>query len=144
MFYFDLKSSNLSNWDRHVASSCADFKAPGNAVERLRKTLLSASLQIKLVITIKRMILFIYETWITFYEQSRSSLSFFFSTFKTERRINFVVVTSFLCSWSWSSYIQQQPIDSCWSSSQAIKITAKSCPCNQINCSAPSTDAKRR
>lgn len=39
--------------------------------------------------------------------------------------------------------VQQQPIDSCWSSSQTIKITAKSCPCNQINCNAP-VDAKRR
>lgn len=39
---------------------------------------------------------------------------------------------------------QQQPIDSCWSSSQTLKITAKSCPCNQINCNAPANDAKRR
>ncbi|CRK96248.1 CLUMA_CG009675, isoform A [Clunio marinus] len=38
----------------------------------------------------------------------------------------------------------QQPIDSCWSSSQTLKITAKSCPCNQINCNAPTNDAKRR
>ncbi|KAG5678632.1 hypothetical protein PVAND_008288 [Polypedilum vanderplanki] len=39
-------------------------------------------------------------------------------------------------------------LDSCWSTSQAIKITAKSCPCNQINCNAPAaattTNEKRR
>lgn len=33
---------------------------------------------------------------------------------------------------------------SCWASSQAIKITAKSCPCSQINCNAPVNEIKRR
>lgn len=41
------------------------------------------------------------------------------------------------------AYIQPaQNVDSCWASSQTIKITAK-CPCNQINCNAPA-EARRR
>ncbi|XP_070494388.1 serine protease 46-like [Chironomus tepperi] len=33
---------------------------------------------------------------------------------------------------------------SCWATSQAIKITAKSCPCKDINCNLPINEIKRR
>lgn len=49
--------------------------------------------------------------------------------------------------WSKLSYnVRFQPeqkIDSCWATSQTIKINAK-CFCNQINCNAPMTEMKRR